>query len=122
MAIGLVVDYSAHIVHNFVAITADAKRMASSTASGGSNVESIISNIPVFKQSTAEQRLKLAAAMATVTYEPGECIIKQGDEGDAFFIIESGEAQVTIDVGSEVNRGLKRFTSQVGGHEIWEGE
>jgi hypothetical protein len=76
MAIGLVVDYSAHIVHNFVAITADAKRMTASTASGGSTVESIIGNIPVFKQSTSEQRQKLAAAMVTVAYEPGTTLAR----------------------------------------------
>jgi CRP-like cAMP-binding protein len=105
MAIGLVVDYSAHIVHNFVAIKSDAKKLIATADVAGHSTEAIVNTINIFKAATAAQRLKLTTAMVTASFDDGETIIKQGDEGDAFFIIESGEAQVTIDVEDQVIQG-----------------
>lgn len=42
-----------------------------------------------------EQISKLAGALETTTYEDGEYIIKQGDVGDSFFIIEEGNVRCT---------------------------
>lgn len=42
-----------------------------------------------------EQVAKLAGALDVTTYEDGQYIIKQGDVGDSFFIIESGAVKCT---------------------------
>lgn len=42
-----------------------------------------------------EQISKLAGALETYCYEDGEYIIRQGDAGDAFFIIEEGNVKCT---------------------------
>lgn len=57
------------------------------------------------------ERHKIADALETVSFNNGDIVIKQGDAGDAFYIIESGEATVsqTDDDGVEhVLRGLKK--------------
>jgi cAMP-dependent protein kinase regulator len=44
---------------------------------------------------------RLGAAMTPKNFEPGDCLVKKGDEGDAFYMIKEGEMQVTdISVGS----------------------
>lgn len=47
-------------------------------------------------------RLRLADAFETKEYEKGDVIVKQGEKGDQFFVIEEGEAVVTKD-GAVVN-------------------
>lgn len=39
-------------------------------------------------------RFKLADAFERVAYEDGDDVVKQGEQGDAFYIIEAGEAVV----------------------------
>ena len=41
------------------------------------------------------ERMTIADALEEVTFEDGDVVVKQGDEGDAFFIIVEGEASVT---------------------------
>ena len=44
---------------------------------------------------------KLSSAMTPVSFEPGDCLVKKGDAGDAFFLIQDGEVKVTdITVGN----------------------
>jgi len=44
---------------------------------------------------------RLGRAMAPNVFEKGDCLVKKGDEGDAFYIIQEGEMEVTdISVGS----------------------
>lgn len=40
------------------------------------------------------QRSDIFDAMFPVVHEPGEIIIKQGDEGDNFYVIDEGEVEV----------------------------
>lgn len=42
-----------------------------------------------------EQIGKVAGALETTTYENGEYIIRQGDMGDSFYIIEDGNVKCT---------------------------
>lgn len=44
---------------------------------------------------TNEQISKLAGALETTQYNDGEYIIRQGDMGDSFFIIEEGSVKCT---------------------------
>ena len=34
--------------------------------------------------------MRIALSLVEVQFEPGEVVIKQGDDGDEFFIIEKG--------------------------------
>jgi cAMP-dependent protein kinase regulator len=43
----------------------------------------------------AYERSKLADAFKEKLYKSGEYIIKEGEEGDLFYMIESGDAQAT---------------------------
>lgn len=43
----------------------------------------------------AYERSKLADAFKDIHFQPGDFIIKEGDEGDSFYIIEDGEAIAT---------------------------
>jgi cAMP-dependent protein kinase regulator len=42
------------------------------------------------------QRKEIFDAMFPVVHNPGEIIIKQGDEGDNFYVIDEGEVEVFI--------------------------
>jgi cAMP-dependent protein kinase regulator len=44
---------------------------------------------------------RLGRAMSLKVFEPGDCIVRKGDEGDAFYIVHEGQVEVTdISVGS----------------------
>jgi cAMP-dependent protein kinase regulator len=44
---------------------------------------------------------RLGRAMALNNFEPGDCLVRKGDEGDAFYILNEGRVDVTnISVGS----------------------
>ena len=47
-------------------------------------------------------RTALAQAMKSRTFRAGDMIMRQGDPGDALYIIESGSAAVLIDGVGEV--------------------
>ena len=55
---------------------------------------SVLSNVPLLRPLTEEQRSNLFSTMKLVTYNPGDCIIRQGDKGTAFYIICQGEVWV----------------------------
>lgn len=44
---------------------------------------------------TNEQISKLAGALETVDYDDGEYIIRQGEIGDTFYVIEEGTVKCT---------------------------
>ena len=56
--------------------------------------ESFLEEVPLLSTLTLYERSKIADALDTRKFGPGEIIIKEGDPGEAFFILESGEAEV----------------------------
>ena len=56
--------------------------------------ESFLEEVPLLSSLTPYERSKIADALDTQKYPPGSTIIKEGDPGEAFFILESGEAVV----------------------------
>eukprot|EP01051_Picozoa_sp_SAG22_P008360 SAG22_NODE_633_length_8375_cov_10.556549_1_plen_1959_part_10 len=58
-------------------------------------IQNIIDSIELFNNVPVLKRKLLSKAMDAETYVPGGIIIREGDPGDAFFIIESGSAVVT---------------------------
>ncbi len=57
--------------------------------------ESFLEEVPLLLSLEPYERHKIADALESVTFEDGSVIMKQGDPGDNFYIIESGEASVT---------------------------
>ncbi|KZL84102.1 camp-dependent protein kinase regulatory subunit [Colletotrichum incanum] len=54
--------------------------------------ESFLEEVPLLQSLTPYERSKIADALETQKYAPGETIIKEGDPGHSFFLLESGEA------------------------------
>lgn len=55
--------------------------------------ESFLEEVPLLSTLTAYERSKIADALETVKFTPGSLIIREGDVGDKFYILESGTAE-----------------------------
>jgi len=55
-----------------------------------------IQQVPLMKRLPKDQHPLVADACQHVEFKAGQTIIKQGDKGDEFFVIRSGEASVTV--------------------------
>eukprot|EP00753_Platysulcus_tardus_P010617 PLAT2902.1.p1 GENE.PLAT2902.1~~PLAT2902.1.p1 ORF type:complete len:329 (+),score=195.61 PLAT2902.1:65-1051(+) len=66
-----------------------------------------LESVDLLSSLSSFDRLTIADALKPVTYKAGEDILLEGEEGDDFFLIESGEVKVTKkDVEGEVSRRL----------------
>ncbi len=63
-----------------------------------------LKKVPLFANIETSKLKLMAFASERLTYKPGQTLVKQGDQGDAAYIILEGEAEVVIDQedGSEV--------------------
>ena len=55
--------------------------------------ESFLEEVPLLSTLTSYERSKIADALETQKYPPGTTIIQEGDVGEAFYLLESGEAE-----------------------------
>lgn len=70
--------------------------------------ESFLKEVPVLSRLSSYERSKLADALDTESYKPGDVVIKQGEVGENFYLIETGEADVVKDeegIVSHLKRG-----------------
>ncbi len=56
--------------------------------------DSFLEEVPILDSLTPYERVKIADALESQTFNPGETILRQGDTGDNFYLIESGNASV----------------------------
>ncbi|KAI0433567.1 camp-dependent protein kinase regulatory subunit [Xylaria sp. FL1042] len=63
--------------------------------------EKFLEEVPLLATLTPYERSKIADALETQKYPAGTVIIKQGDIGQSFYLVESGEADAFIDNQSE---------------------
>ncbi|KAI9686420.1 MAG: hypothetical protein M1822_003765 [Bathelium mastoideum] len=56
--------------------------------------EAFLEEVPLLASLTPYERSKIADALETHKYPPGSTIIREGDAGESFFILEAGEAAV----------------------------
>lgn len=54
--------------------------------------ESFLEEVPILSTLTPYERSKIADALETQKFTPGDIIIREGDPGHAFYLLESGEA------------------------------
>ena len=66
--------------------------------------ESFLEEVPLLSSLTPYERSKIADALETQKFAPGEIIIKEGDPGHSFYLLESGEAGAYI--GDTSNKGV----------------
>ncbi|KAF9906211.1 hypothetical protein BX616_000778, partial [Lobosporangium transversale] len=57
--------------------------------------EAFLETVPLLVSLEPYERHKIADALESVYFDDGQTVVRQGDQGDNFFIIESGEATVT---------------------------
>jgi len=58
--------------------------------------------VPLFSGMQPDKLTKIADQMKVREFRAGEIVIRQGDAGDAFYLIRSGEAEVVVDgIGGE---------------------
>ncbi len=69
--------------------------------------ESFLEEVPLLSTLTLYERSKIADALDTLKFPPGSTIIREGDPGEAFFLLENGEAEAyKKDAG---NAPVKRY-------------
>ncbi|KAF2020238.1 camp-dependent protein kinase A regulatory subunit [Aaosphaeria arxii CBS 175.79] len=68
--------------------------------------EGFLEEVPLLASLTPYERSKIADALETKKYPAGTTIIKEGDVGESFYILESGEADV---YKRESEESLKRY-------------
>lgn len=56
--------------------------------------ESFLEEVPLLSTLTPYERSKIADALETQKFAPGATIIREGDPGHSFYLVESGEAEV----------------------------
>ena len=56
--------------------------------------ESFLEEVPLLQSLTPYERSKIADALDAQRYKAGDVIIREGDPGEDFFLLESGEAEV----------------------------
>lgn len=69
--------------------------------------ETFLSSVPLLSGLNTWEKAKIADALETEHFEPGEVVIKQGDVGEYFYLVESGEAEVIVE-GKGVVRQYQR--------------
>ncbi len=71
--------------------------------------ESFLDSVPLLVSLTPYERSKIADALETRKYPAGSTIIREGDPGECFFILEAGEAQV-FKRGANDGRPVREYT------------
>eukprot|EP00761_Pharyngomonas_kirbyi_P014264 gb/GECH01014294.1/.p1 GENE.gb/GECH01014294.1/~~gb/GECH01014294.1/.p1 ORF type:complete len:386 (+),score=120.79 gb/GECH01014294.1/:1-1158(+) len=70
------------------------KALAKQTSAKRERYSEFLADVPILKELDRYERLTVCDALVPREYEDGEIIVKQGDRGDTFYIIESGEVIV----------------------------
>jgi putative peptide zinc metalloprotease protein len=61
----------------------------------------LLRRMPLFAELESQQVQLVAATMKEDAYETGQVIIRQGEIGDTFYVIQSGRVQVTVEQAGE---------------------
>jgi MFS family permease len=65
----------------------------------------LLRSIPIFTPLSAPVLEALAAQLVLVKAPAGETIVEQGDHGDRFYVIASGEVEVSVDGKAQATQG-----------------
>ncbi len=81
------------------------------------NLSDIIRNIPLFSGLSREDIAKILGKLEERSFSSGATIFSQGDQGDAFYLIQSGAVQVVL-----ASKGVRPEGIVVLGPQDWFGE
>jgi cAMP-dependent protein kinase regulator len=77
----------------------------------------LLRRMPLFAELDAQQVQLIAAQLREETYEPGAMIIRQGEIGETFYVIESGRVQISVDQDGEekvvAERGPGEYVGEI---------
>ena len=82
------------VVHNLTYLATLPNQMLVALEAVKTHVRTALRMVSAFSEMTKEQLEILRKAMSVAKFEPGECVFNQGDAGDMFYIVTSGEAAV----------------------------
>jgi CRP/FNR family cyclic AMP-dependent transcriptional regulator len=68
-------------------------------------LDNALASVPLFEGLTKRQLRKLTSTAEVVDYMAKHSIVKEGEDGESFFVVMSGQAKVTVK-GRTVNRLL----------------
>jgi len=69
----------------------------------------LLRKMPLFSDMDSQQIQLIASRLQEWEFEPGDTIIRQGEQGETFFVIETGQVEVSIE-----ENGVQRVVSQRG--------
>jgi len=72
--------------------------------------ESFLEKVSILSELNAYERASLAEVIDVATFLPGETIMKQGDQGNNFYILESGDAKATLSPEGVSEVVVKHYT------------
>jgi CRP-like cAMP-binding protein len=77
----------------------------------------LLRRMPLFAELDAQQVQLIAAQLREETYEPGSVIIRQGEIGETFYVIESGRVQISVTQDGEekviAERGPGEYVGEI---------
>ena len=82
------------------------------------NLMSELKKVPVFAEFGMKNLAKVLHVLEQCQYTRGSTIIKQGDEGDSFYVIKSGKAEVVLNRGGEESIPIARLGPMEGFGEM----
>ena len=74
-------------------------------AKPNTKLDNALAAVPLFEGLSKRQLKKLATTAEIVDYMAGHSIVKEGEDGESFFVVLSGQAKVTVK-GRTVNHIL----------------
>lgn len=74
------------------------------TACKRSMYEEFLKSVPILKVLSPYELSKLSDALHSKTFESGQVVIKEGDVGDEFYLVESGTATISKQTQGVVNQ------------------
>lgn len=69
--------------------------------------ESLLESVPMLKALDLYERMNVADALHSRTYQDGDQIIKQGDSADNMYFVEDGEVRITMIDKNDPSSGLE---------------
>ena len=73
--------------------------------------EAFLERVPLLKELNQYERAALSDVIDVAKFKPGEMIMKQGDAGHFFYILESGDARAMISDNGKPEVEAKHYTS-----------
>eukprot|EP01050_Picozoa_sp_SAG11_P008038 SAG11_NODE_690_length_7706_cov_7.429078_2_plen_963_part_00 len=83
--------------HQLLAVVTETPQLLKRVGLKMTQINDILAKVPAMAKISEHGRKAVAKSMRAVEFKAGEIIIKQGDIGDTFYIIDSGEVAVDID-------------------------